>query len=507
MPSPLTNFQPLALPSGAGFEWLCAPEGRRWLCDTVLPSWLPTRRWFSEKAHAIARCSIEDSVTAADQTHVLLLVRVDFEDGASRRYAVPLSLGPESEVDSPSISVLAGNSSRLTLRDAVFDSAFRQSLLELIRAGATQTAPETRVTLHPVCGGGLVGLGEPALDRSRVLGVEQSNTSILYGQHLFMKVFRRIESGLSPDIEVTRYLSEVRAFGHVPPFAGSIEFRFADGGLAPFALLLGWVENSGDAWAWALEEVRGARESGGFRAGTAMRLNQLGRRTAELHHALCDFDAPPAFRPEPLTGTDFTRLANDVGARFDATLASLISGHGNDPLVQQLRARSREIRERIHALASLPPGSLKTRHHGDYHLGQVLDTGSDWMIIDFEGEPLRPLAERRAKHSPLRDVSGMLRSLHYAAHAPDPGADPDFSARWYRSASEAYLSGYRAAASDAPFLPNDESSFQRLLAGFLLEKALYETGYEMNNRPAWIRIPLAGLLAILEESPPQAYFG
>lgn len=496
-PSP-SEFQPLALPAGAGICWLTEPEGREWLCLRALPAWLPTRRWFSEKARTLSRCAIEHAIPAGGSAGIVFIVRIEFADGPAQRYAVPLSFGPESTADSPALSVLARDASGLTLRDAVFDLAFRQALLEFIGAGGSALPHESAATLRGIHGAGLDGFWEDALDRSVVLGLEQSNTSILYGRHLFMKLFRRFEPGPNPDIEVSRYLSEVRGFRHVPPFAGAIECVPPDGPPAPFALLLGWVENRGDAWAWALEEVRAARTEGALRPVTALRLEQLGQRTAEMHLALCEFEAREDFRPEPLTSADFAQLADDVSRRLDATLATLAPLQGSDPLVQRLAARIPFLHERIRALGALPPGSFKMRHHGDYHLGQVLDTGSDWTIIDFEGEPLRTLAERRAKRSPLRDVAGMVRSLHYAAHAPDPAADPAFSARWHRAAADAWLAGYRARAAGAPFLPAQEPAFDLLLSGFLLEKALYEIDYELNNRPAWLRIPLAGLLAILD---------
>jgi maltose alpha-D-glucosyltransferase / alpha-amylase len=208
-----------------------------------------------------------------------------------------------------------------------------------------------------------------------------------------------------------------------------------------------------------------------------------------------------AFEPEALTMADFEALSQSVLARLDSISAALRLKP--TPLGDEVLGSSDLIRTRIGALGSLKPGTMKTRHHGDYHLGQVLDTGDDWIIIDFEGEPLRPLPERRAKRSPLRDVAGMLRSLHYAPHAARPDAEESTLAKaeaWTDAARASFLDRYFAVAQGAPFLPDDEGERQALLDAYLLEKALYEIDYELNNRPDWLPIPLRGVLKVIRRA-------
>jgi trehalose synthase-fused probable maltokinase len=369
------------------------------------------------------------------------------------------------------------------LHDAVYDSAFRAALLMGMRQGVSGF-------MRGECSGLLDALGEPG--ESRVLHAEQSNTSIIYGGRLFLKMFRRLQAGVNPDAEISRYLG-ARGFAHTPPFGGALDLCLGDETM-PLALLLGCVENEGDAWAWALGELKNH-----FSQGTPVRLDRialLGQRTAELHLALAEGEEPD-FAPEPLTAEDFATLAQSTSTRMDNIFAALRTRAGDD-LSAAVLARESEARARIAKLASAPPSAVKTRHHGDYHLGQVLATHDDWMIIDFEGEPLRSLPERRAKRSPLRDVAGMLRSFHYAAHAARPeSVSIEVAEQWNAAACEAFLERYLAVAAGAPFLPRDEADRDALLAAFVIEKVLYEIDYELNNRPAWLPIPLRGFLRVI----------
>jgi len=467
------SFVPLHCSREPG-AWIFSEEGRTWLENEVLPRWLPTRRWFGGKARAISRVAIESTVPVLD-TQQVLVVRVEYATGEPDRYAVPLGWSATED------GVLARHGA-VTIHDAVYHAGFRAALLEAIRTRAQ---------------GAVAGEGSAWLDGvvvpegSRVLGVEQSNTSIVYGERLFLKLFRRLQPGVNPDAEISRFLG-ARGFRHTPPFAGTLEL-LVGGEATPFGLMLGVVENRGDAWSWALEQVRRY-----FAENAPVPLEQialLGERTAQLHLALLAGGGPD-FGPEPLTRADFEELAAGVRARLDHVFAAL--RRSDDPLGAEVLAHEEAARARIAALAQAPLGAVKMRHHGDYHLGQVLATDADWMIIDFEGEPLRPLVERRAKRSPLRDVAGMLRSFHYAAHAARPENEPIAMAEaWCEAASAAFLDRYLAVTHGAAFLPKSSADRDALLAAFVIEKALYEIDYELNNRPAWLGIPLRGLLATL----------
>lgn len=428
------------------------------MIEDALRRWLPQQRWFGGKARTIARVEIEHAVSVADAR--VLAVRVEYASGTPEHYAVPLSCGDE-------------------LRDAAQDESFRTALLDAMRSRAT---------------GALTGEGSAFLDslvvsgESRVLSVEQSNTSIIYDGRLFLKLFRRLQAGVNPDAEINRYLG-ARGFAHTPPFAGTLELRIG-GEAMPFGLLLGCVENDSDAWAWALNELRGHYATNA--PVPLARIALLGQRTAELHLALA-MGTGADFAPEPLTAADFAELAASVRARLGAVFAALRGR--DDELTRAVLAREDAARARIAALAAVR--AVKMRHHGDYHLGQVLSTRDDWMIIDFEGEPSRPLAERRAKRSPLRDVAGMLRSFHYAAHAARGDAPVERAEAWSGAACAAFLERYLAVADGAEFLPKAVAEREALLAAFVLEKALYEIDYELNNRPGWLAIPLRGLLTVI----------
>lgn len=490
------SFQPLQTTQKLDGAFLSSSAGRKWIESEALAQWIPTRRWFGGKAREVRSFVIEGAVPVAGAEAQAYAVRVEYADGAPELYSVPLACVPAAEIEESAAATIALGADGTALCDATFFAPFRAALLDLMWSGGTAGEAPSMLCGTP---GKLLGTTARP-QRSRVLGVEQSNTSILWDDRLFVKLFRRLQSGTNPDAEITRFLSERQSFSSVPPFGGEVQLALDGGEAMPFALMLGCVENHGDAWSWALKQLGEYFASGESSPAPATleRIAQLGRRTAELHLALAADDSDPDFAPEPLTGDDFHRLADSIVLRFDALRPKLRAS--SNPLAVQVESRAEDFAARIAAVAQLPAGALKTRHHGDYHLGQVLDTGSDWMIIDFEGEPLRLLIERRAKRSPLRDVAGMLRSLHYAPHAAKPNSEPETVARaerWSDAAGHAFLGAYLATAGAASFLPADPAERDALLAAFVLEKALYEIDYELNNRPDWLAIPLQGALKVL----------
>jgi trehalose synthase-fused probable maltokinase len=426
------------------------------------------------------------------------MIAVHYAGHAPDRYIVPLAYGAREGFDHES-GVVALDDASGVLGDAVFSAQFRASLLELIASGSTMGFDEKAVV-----GRGskyLAGIPREFLAESKILAVEQSNTAVIYSGRLFLKLFRRLDAGINPDAEISRFLSERQGFAYVPPYAGELSARLG-GDIYPLGLMLGCVENRGDAWSWALARLA-EFYAGGDTDETMRRIGQLGRHTAEMHCALASGVDEPAFSPEPLTRADFDKLAASVTARLDALIPTLGSREtAGDTLAGEVLLQEAPIRGSIARLRAVPAGAAKTRHHGDYHLGQVLDTGSDWMIIDFEGEPTRSLAERREKRSPLRDVAGMLRSFHYAAHAACPEGDSDARKRaegWTDAASDAFLESYLESSKGAVFLPAEPADQISLLRAYVLEKALYEVDYELNNRPAWLPIPLRGLLRAIRD--------
>jgi predicted trehalose synthase len=416
--------------------------------STDLAAWIAAQRWFSAKSRRIVATQVEDRVRVAGAT--VNVVRVGLDDGTLHPYVVPLR-------DEPPLS------------DAFDDPAFCRALLDLI--AATGRAPGER--------GAIVGQPSVAFPRGlpadvavhRLTG-EQSNTSVTFGDVLIVKYLRRLVPGVNPELEISRHLTERVAFPHTPRLAGALEYLPPDGPPATFAVAHQLVPGARDGWRFVLECLA--------RGDAALApLRRLGERTAALHLALGRDTADPAFDAETITAADVDAWTAAVQHQLDAARSAL-GGHLPEGVAPRVDTTG---------LAGLT-GAVKLRHHGDFHLGQTLAVGEgkDFYIIDFEGEPLRPLEERRRKHTPLRDVAGMLRSLGYAAATARAPAD------WEAQARAAFLSGYRAVAGRAAFLPGDEPAFARALAVLEVEKAAYEVVYEANNRPDWVTIPARGLV-------------
>jgi trehalose synthase-fused probable maltokinase len=417
-------------------------------------SWVAQQRWFGGKARAVSGWEVANYCEAGPA--VLLAVRVTYADG-SELYAVPVAWC-DAEGDA---AILQANGR--TLVDASALPGFREWLF------AALEPTEAARRFFP--GGGIPD--------SRVLKAEQSNTSLVYGERLFVKLYRRLVTGENPDAELTRYLSETARFSHVPRFGGA-----ASWGGAALALATELTPNQGDAWPLALAAAREFYATGNHGDWPA-RAALLGKRTGEMHTALAAGTGGD-FAPEPLTTDDLAELCGEV-ARLERTNRAAVAGR-LDTIPPETAALARSYLSAPADVPSvkMPHGALKTRTHGDYHLGQVLWTGSDFVIIDFEGEPSRTLAERRAKRSSLRDVAGMLRSFHYAAHAAAKTGG-DAAEAWAAASQSAFLDAWKDAA---PSLTNGLP----LLPLFSTEKALYELAYELNNRPDWVGIPLRALV-------------
>jgi maltose alpha-D-glucosyltransferase/alpha-amylase len=391
---------------------------------------------------------------------------------------------------------------------------------------------------------------------SRIGSAEQSNTSIVYGSHWILKLFRRLQPGENPDVEIGRFLTDVAHFAHVPPFLGEITKIAANGGeQTTVAMLQGLVANRGDGWQWILEQLAvffasvadhpapPAAPAPSFlhhheplrealaNAGPSIRaVALLGRRTAQMHLALATPTEDPAFAAEPFTTEDLIGDAHRIEAQIAATLETV---KAKIPTISDqaagdagsLLSRRLALFARADSITTMTAAGQRIRIHGDYHLGQTLRTSrapnefaiesttddGDFVLLDFEGEPARLLSERRQKQSPLKDVAGMIRSLSYAAHS---GLDQFLTANdgiestkasesltvwadlWQNSASCEFLRAYRETIAANPALLPPTREAQALLDVYLLEKALYELLYELNNRPSWLRIPLAGILAL-----------
>ena len=532
----------LQLISGAGLE----------LIQQLLPTYLPRQRWFGAKSRTIRTVNIADHLQLTDSTAILLFLEIAYDDGAQDTYQLPLALSVGEAAAalqaSSASSILASftkGGQTAVLHDATADESFRQALLAAIEHDATSSGKQST----------LVGSRSTAFEAIRGSGplpartgsAEQSNTSILYGGKLILKLFRRLQPGENPDTEIGRFLTEVAHFPRIAPFIGDIRsVSSADGEPTTLAMLQGLVQNEGDGWEWTLEELGrfydsvvtcpipedlgrpasfltnghvpdAAHEHAGLYLDAA---GLLGRRTAEMHLALATPTDNPAFASEPFTAGDLAIDSARVSAQITTALDALKRGLSKLPDTAadrviddaaMLLSRRRDLIAATERYATGIPSSFgrRIRIHGDYHLGQVLRAKNDFVILDFEGEPARALAERRRKQSPLKDVAGMLRSFSYAAYAglhrfaqrrPEDARSVDRWAQlWANAISTNFLNGYRQVVAATPDLLPAAPAAQQALEVCLLEKALYELQYELNNRPDWVRIPLAGILAPLTQ--------
>jgi maltokinase len=423
----------------------------------ALAAWIARQRWFAAKTRRIQAVVVVDTIRLGPG--VVVLAELELDDGHHDRYAIPLVPGDE-------------------IRDALGDADFCRALMSLLARGETIVGEQGAMTGVPAAGLPWRD-GVPAPLTIRRLGGEQSNTSVVLGDTLVLKHFRKLAEGVNPEAEVTRFLTEHTSYRHTPRLAGHVEYRDGRAAATTLAVAQELVADARDGWQWVLEQLVDPARA----AAAVAALRRLGERTGELHRALASDPRDRAFAPEPITAADVAAWIEGVMAQLEAARTAL---GGEAVSIDPATVRR--------GLAPIL-GRQKIRHHGDFHLGQTLyrPTIGDWMIIDFEGEPLRPLDERRRKHVALRDVAGLLRSLDYAAVSAPAGASPP--AGWDARAGQAFLDGYRGAAGAAAFLPESDAAVRSVVAVFELEKAAYEIVYEANNRPDWVAIPKRGVLS------------
>jgi maltose alpha-D-glucosyltransferase/alpha-amylase len=564
---------------GATMSWEAVLRGetRERFENEILPRYLKGCRWFGGKAKTIRGVSIVESIPLAKNSDLsyALILEVKYTEGPDDSYLLPVSYAVTRKGEQPLEEfVVEGLRVRLDyewltikakmimeefpqgviarlhvgddegiLYDAVYDDRFRETLLNTIhrrrklRGSAGEVVGFQGRTFRRL-------LSHPEIPvTSQVLKAEQSNTSILYEDKFYFKLFRGLKEGANPDQEIVQFLTEKASFEYIPPFAGSIEYRRPGSEPILIGLLQGFTPNQGDAWKYTLDglgryyervlsRVKEMKEipkappsfdeidsasippllrelmEGHYLEMVAL----LGKRTGEMHLALSSFPEERDFAPEPFSMLYQRSLYQSMRALLRKTFQALKKNIRNLPEALQEEASSilrsdQKISSRLQEIVGRKFSAMKIRIHGDYHLGQVLYTGKDFMIIDFEGEPARALSERRLKRSPLQDVAGMVRSFHYAAFIalfkeasmrPEdiPVLEP-WADLWYRYVSGVFLRSYLEMVRNAPFIPAEKKEFEMMLKAFLLEKAIYELGYELNNRPEWVVIPFRGLKDLL----------
>lgn len=492
---------------------------RQNLTQRHLPAYLERQRWYTSKGRPIDSIEIT-ALPPLDDGSSIWLLEVRFADGDQELRVLPVAeLERAFAPDDPRVICRTDGGA---LIDAVGEESHREALYAVMAGDVGLTSPAG--ILRGVAGATL--RENPTYAGSSLPPQNSSNTVVTFAPEGFFKLFRRTEPGRHPDAELIAYLSEERGFGSVPSFGGALEFEPAGGGEPiTLGLMLGRIDHRGEAWETMLhdvasyarafrsdEQLRGLDISGDLArplrpeqlppelnaaigGDTIRRLTLLGKRTAQMHVHLAAGSAP-GMRPEPLdeaywrgaTAQLLERVRAEAGYAGDDATRSALEAIGS--WLSSTR------------LPELPAG--RTRVHGDYHLGQVLDTATDLVIIDFEGEPLHSLAYRRRRHPPFKDVAGMVRSLHYApyAHALQEadGADWALAAArtWYHVAARLFLTAYFEVVGASEFSPRDVLERDRLLAFFLADKALYELAYERASRPGWLAIPRAGVRGVGE---------
>ncbi len=522
----------------------------------ILANYLRNCRWFKAKAKAIREIKILEDVPLNNKPSAchLLLIAVSYSEGPEEIYLLPISFIAKNEAQTileefphSIITFMRVDDEEGILYDSTYDKEFHKTLLSLIAQKKRIKGKSGEFLGFSGRGFKKLLAGKDLPLGSHALKAEQSNTSIVYEKNFFLKLYRRLDEGANPELEITKNLTERMRFSHIPQFAGEIDYRQRAGEPITVALLQEFVENIGDAWNYTLDTARGyfervlsmRKDLKGFSieypslldiditgippimsdliGGVYLKMSSLlGMRTAELHLALGAPGEDSAFTPEPFSLHYQKSLHQSIRSLVRRTMQSLAKSLEQIP--ENIQAEAKEIlanEQRI--LSSVQPilagmiRAMKTRIHGNYHLGQVLYQGKDFVIIDFEGESARPLSERKLKHSPLKDVASMIRSFHYAAHGAlylrstlrpeDIPLLEKWIEPWYHYVSGVFLHSYLNTVGDVPFIPKTRNELEVLLNTFLLEKAVYELGYELNNRPERIIIPIRVIKNFLDRSP------
>jgi trehalose synthase-fused probable maltokinase len=532
-------FDPTATNLSSPYTWdnlIRDQDALRFLETAILAPYVNSCRWFAGKArqqesfcirfiHEIAFLSDRHSGEKA----FLLIVEVAYADGETERYLLPLSFvetdQPEALAMIPKGILTPADFAQKTglVVDAIYDERFRQALYVNLANQKILNQNDGKLTFHR--GRGLSIEDVNVVISSRVLPVDSSNSALVFGvpaqgEKYFLKLYRKLFQETNPEVDLVSFLTEKSNFAHIPAYAGSMVWEQEGVPDITLGMMQRMVENQQDSWNQTGDYLNDFLYAVPHRLFTIRedvfdRVELLGRRTAQMHLALYDpKSGDPAFAAEPFND-DYRafiiqRFENLLERRYNL----LIDNYTKlDPLAQSLAWVFMEAKEMIDEFVddfrTRPLESLRIRIHGDYHLGQVLATGNDFIIIDFEGEPESSISERKIKHSPLKDVAGMIRSYHYAVSAKlfgsteTAGIEPDHllrvSERWFKLIRDTYMDAYLETIGSTHPLFKNSNEVNFLLLVYLLEKAVYELGYEISYRPAWVKIPLKGIMDVIRE--------
>ncbi len=544
LPEPLPEFTTLV--TSQGWDWLTTGQGRKQVETQALPGFAHNQRWFAAKDAGIKSVTFDHAASLQTGRGDVLLawLAVDLADQTRQRYLLPLAVAWGEEhagFGSPYLPFTVAKVRRGprvgVLHDATAGETLAQGLLDGMRSQSTIKADGGELVFQAGAGLQDVELDENA--EIRRLGVEQSNTSLSIDRKMIIKLYRRLAHGVHPEIEIGQFLTDIAGYANTPPFLGALIWRNDDGQETALASAFSFVINQGDGWNFTLEFLEREIEPlalahtsdpkdipiTSVQVGLEFyhsHARQLGVRTGEMHAAFAAPTDLEAFKSEPVTTEDFKIWRTGATHQADLAFAAInrATGRLNEP-TKELANRLLEKRHAIDAifedLDQISDPFVKTRVHGDFHLGQVVVARNDFYMLDFEGEPARSLDERRAKTCPAKDVAGMLRSIDYAAHmatlkmAENTALDLSYVRAivedWRERSMRAFMEGYQEASADIASLPKEIDDTNRLLTFFVLEKALYEICYEAANRPDWLAIPLTGVLRLLDpETHGQGYF-
>ncbi|HSI71160.1 MAG TPA: maltose alpha-D-glucosyltransferase [Gillisia sp.] len=541
----------VATPEIAVEEWadLFRNKAKTKLESKILPGYLKSCRWFGGKSRVIQNLTIVSNIKipVKEVYTTLITIEVNYNDGLPEIYQLPLAFttSKKEEIlkEVPKKGLIANlklGEEEGILFDAVYNEDFRNVLFSNIRKGRKLQNGSGNIVFYHSEGNASMGKGEV---HSKVLNAEQSNTSLIFDNKYFLKLYRKLDNTINPDLEITKYLTEKTDYQNSPKFVGAIEYNPDEKNIIVLGMMQDLIPNQGDAWDYtkdALErffETILTTEKGkkiklpeedltkplSYKdlpedlkeyLGVIFpeRISLLGQRTAEMHNALAANPDEKDFEPEPFSLHYQRSLFSSLQSLTRNSFQNLQKNLKNLP--EEIRDEAKEVLDmkadvlkcfkRVYK-HKIP--IMKIRTHGDYHLGQVLWTGKDFVIIDFEGEPARAFSERRLKRSPLRDVAGMVRSFHYAAYSSimedefhqqrKEGNLEEWAESWYYYVTRLFLEGYFEKVGESNFIPKEHEDFKILMETFLLEKAVYELNYELNNRPDWVLIPLRGIKTII----------
>jgi len=516
--------------------------------ENVLRDFLKKCRWFGGKGRKIDYVDVREAIPIGKikkGIQGILVLDVNYVEGAPETYLLPAAFAREEKAkalgeqhpESVIAHIKAGKEEGI-LFDALYDEAFCRELLKLVSKNRGEIGLGSRGRMDGFSPMSLKSLDalSPELQPS-VLSADQSNTSVVYGNKLIIKFIRKTSHGPNPELEITRWLTKNR-FAYSPALLGGIVYRERNLEDATVAVLQPFIKNQGSAWKLFSDEFnhfmdrvlpqktqmeqkeQHAPSSDNKLSGDIKTLvgpvfleqvKLLGERTGQFHLALTSDGEDADLAPEPFGHWDSLSISQSMITYADRVFELVNTASPQDEkTAKELKwvlENQQEVLRRFEAIRGKKFVALKTRIHGDYHLGQVLFTGNDYVIIDFEGEPARPLGERRLKRSPLRDVAGMIRSFHYVAYSmlqsnlslkmEDRAFAEQWTEQWFQSVKQAFLESYEKTVARTDIVPKDKNTYRLLLDSFLLEKAIYELGYELNNRPEWVLVPVRGIQAIL----------